>query len=149
MLPVFRGLLAQVVAPALVLLGAPSSIALSQIIGFFPPSDSISVAGTCTPPSLISQVIDVAGGVDTVDIRPMWDDRMYAGPPFGIQISHCFFAVADSLNTNQYQLCMRGLWPDSRAYSIQLDARELPSAAYLCRLEAGRFVQTRKIVSLK
>ena len=110
-------------AVAMLLLRAFSSVTYAQILGFFPPSDSISVIGSCTPPSLTTHVIDVVGGVDTIIIQPMWDDRMYAGAPFGLQISRCFFTVADNVDTNQYQLFMTSFWPDSGTYhSITFDS---------------------------
>jgi hypothetical protein len=35
------------------------------------------------------------------------------------------------------------------SYSIDWDAGDLPSGLYLCRMEAERFVETRKMVLLK
>jgi hypothetical protein len=35
------------------------------------------------------------------------------------------------------------------SYSINWDAGDLPSGLYLCRMEAERFVETRKMVLLK
>jgi hypothetical protein len=35
------------------------------------------------------------------------------------------------------------------SYSIDWDAGHLPSGLYLCRMEAERFVETRKMVLLK
>jgi hypothetical protein len=99
-------------------LAAFPSVAFNQIIGFFPTADSISVVGSCTPPSLTCHVINVVGGVDTIDIQPMWDDRMYAGAPFSVQIAHCFFVVVDFSNANQYQLHLTSLWPDSGTSQI-------------------------------
>jgi Secretion system C-terminal sorting domain len=86
-------------------------VSYGQIIGFFPQADSITVRGGDLPPGLICHVIDTQGGVDTIDIKPTLGVPMYAGGPSGQRIDHCFFAVHDSLNLNQYRLYIRGLPP--------------------------------------
>ncbi len=94
----------------LIFLLAFPGTSFAQIIGFFPPADSISIIGSCVPPALICHLISQAGGVDTVDIRTT-GDPMYAGGPTGQSISNCYFTVRDSLNVNGYQLWRRHLWP--------------------------------------
>jgi hypothetical protein len=121
--------------PLLVFFVAFPLVACGQIVGFFPAVDSISVIGSCTPPSLTCHVLEVPGGVDTVEIRPLWDDRMYAGAPFGTQIPRCFFVVLDSANTNQYRLRMTWLWPDSgTSYPIAVDSTFLVFGRFMVAL---------------
>ncbi|MBI5473439.1 MAG: T9SS type A sorting domain-containing protein [Ignavibacteriae bacterium] len=81
-------------------------ISTAQIIGFFPPSDSFSVVGSCVAPSLICELHSAL--VDTVIIRPMYDP-MYIGPPLptSVRIERCYFTVRDINNSNQYTLVLK------------------------------------------
>ncbi|MGA9116970.1 MAG: T9SS type A sorting domain-containing protein [Bacteroidota bacterium] len=107
----------------LALAAALGDEARAKIIGFFPAADSISVIGSCTPPSLISSLLPGGGSPDTLEIRPMWDDRMYAGSPGGVQITRCFFLVVDSSGLNEYRLWLRELWPvPGTVHRINLDS---------------------------
>jgi Secretion system C-terminal sorting domain len=83
-------------------------VSYGQIIGFFPQADSITIRGGDVPPGLICHLIDIQGGIDTIDIQPAFGFPMYAGGPSGQRIDHCFFSVHDSLNVNQYRLYIRG-----------------------------------------
>jgi hypothetical protein len=88
-----------------------SNLAVSQIVGFFPPADSISIWGSCVPPALTCHIIDTQSGTDTLDIYPTWGDPMFAGDRSCERITHCFFVIRDTLNQNVYELSLRRLSP--------------------------------------
>jgi hypothetical protein len=79
----------------------------TQILGFYPQTDSISVNSWDISPGLISHVIDSPNPVDTIEFRPFGSSKMHAGALDGARIYRCYFAVRDTLNQNQYQLYLQ------------------------------------------
>ncbi len=80
-------------------------ISFSQILGFFPPADSIGISGSCVPPTLICELRSVPTGVDTIVIRSP-HDLMYVGRPIpgSPLIDRCYFTVLNGTGGNHYSL---------------------------------------------
>ncbi len=95
----------------LLMFGMMFSSSTSQILGFFPPADSISIVGSCVPPSLICELHSAP--VDTIIIRPAVNNPMCIGPPLptSVRIERCYFIVRDNNDSNRYDLVLRHRGP--------------------------------------
>lgn len=95
---------------------------VAQIEAFLPPTDTISVVGSCVPPFLKYTIDSTTAAIDSIHIY--CSELIVVPRPYtGYLVDHCTFVVRDSLNQNSYSLTFwRDIpWNDSRRTNLVLD----------------------------
>ena len=77
-----------------------------QIIGCYPPADSVTIGFGCTPPIIVASISPTYSGIDTIIIYPGWNTIMAVKDSTGDweQIERSYFLVKDSLDQFDYEL---------------------------------------------
>jgi len=85
-------------------------IGWAQPITFYPPGDSLSFWGTCTPPGLIWHVLADSSGFDTIVLKPYGCELIHGVPHQVVaRFDSAYFRIQDSLHENTYQLLWTSL----------------------------------------
>ncbi len=77
-----------------------------QIIGFYPPADTIGIGFGCTPPIIFCSVSSMPFAIDSIAIDPGWNTMMAFQDSMGNWevIDNSYFLVEDSLDQYQYEI---------------------------------------------
>jgi len=110
-----------------------------QIVGFYPPADTIIVGGGCTVPEIICH--EFAGSMfqDSISIDPGWNTWMFNRDSLGnrIDFDNSYFLVNDSTDQFEYEIWLHPhsypsilvlfdstFWCDFWKFDIQLVVKE-------------------------
>ena len=77
----------------------------TQIVGFYPPADTIGIGFGCTPPFIVCSVSPDLLGTDSIIVNPGWNTMMAVKDGLSWNfIDYCFFLVEDSLDKFEYEV---------------------------------------------
>jgi len=77
-----------------------------QIIGFYPPADTITIGFGCTPPIIICSLSPDYIGTDSIIVDPGWNTTIAVQDSLGNWdvIDHCYFIVENVLDKFEYEI---------------------------------------------
>ena len=91
----------------------PNSYA--QIIGFYPPGDTLLAGGGCTPPEIICRELSSTMLQDSIAIDPGWNTWMFIRDSFGnrIDFDNSYFLIDDSSDQYEYEIWLHSQFDPS------------------------------------